>query len=69
MSVWGSLLLHVHYGISKIILPGLLRVFMVPILMGIEGFSRMNWLVCLFGGTLMSPLFLVRGWERAALVQ
>jgi hypothetical protein len=62
MSVWGSLLLHVHYGISKIILPGLLRVF-------IEGFSRMNWLVCLFGGTLMSPLFLVRGWERAALVQ
>lgn len=29
--------------------PGLLHVFIVLILMGLEGFSWMNWLVCLVG--------------------
>jgi membrane-associated phospholipid phosphatase len=56
MSVWGSLLLHVHSKMLKIISPGLLRVFMALILMGIEGFFGMNWLVCLVGGTCLGAL-------------
>jgi hypothetical protein len=47
----GSLLFLVLSKMPKINLLGLLRVFMFLILIVIEGFYRLNWLICLACGT------------------
>jgi len=76
-SVWGSLFLLVLLEMSNINLLGLLRVFMALILIVIEGFNGMNWLVFLIGGTCRGALreistslfFLVRNRVKSVFVQ
>jgi membrane-bound ClpP family serine protease len=75
MSMWGSLLLLVHSKTSKIISLGLLLIFMVLIVMGIESFFGTNWLVCSvggacygIGGVLTFVVSLVRNWDKPILV-
>jgi hypothetical protein len=59
MSVWGNLLLPVLFGMSLIILFGLLWVFMVLMLTMIEGCYGMNKQDCLIGGIYCDVLGLI----------